>query len=109
MNVSTKIGTEPLSLVFCALGGLVLLFIIAPLVSMAIHCSGPEFAETIKDREVQSSIRLTLVTSMAATLIFSIAAIPFAYILARKDFPLKGLVSGMVDLPIVKGVLRGGV
>lgn len=101
MNVSSKIGTEPLSLAFCALGGLVLLFIIAPLASMAIHCSGPEFAETIKDSEVQSSIRLTLATSMAATLIFSIAAIPFAYVLARKDFPLKGLVSGIVDLPIV--------
>jgi molybdate/tungstate transport system permease protein len=101
MNASTKIGTEPLSLVFCALGGLVLLFIIAPLASMCVHSSGPEFVETLKDSEVQTSIRLTLATSMAATLIFSVAAIPFAYLLARKDFPLKGLVSGIIDLPIV--------
>jgi molybdate/tungstate transport system permease protein len=38
---------------------------------------------------------------MAATLLFAIAAIPFSYLLARKDFPLKGLVTGIVDLPIV--------
>lgn len=101
MSVSTKIGTDPFSLLFCALGGLVLLFIIAPLASMCIQSSGPEFVETLQDREVQSSILLTLATSMAATLVFSVAAIPFAYVLARKDFPLKGLVSGIIDLPIV--------
>ena len=38
---------------------------------------------------------------MAATLIFAVAAIPFAYLLARKNFPLKGLVTGIIDLPIV--------
>ena len=35
------------------------------------------------------------------TLIFSIFAIPLSYILARKSFPLKGLVNGLIDLPIV--------
>ena len=93
--------TEPLYLVFAALGGLVLLFIIAPLMSMFVNCSLPELAETLRDNEVRSSIWLTLWTSMAATVIFAIAAIPFSYLLARKDFPLKGLVTGIIDLPIV--------
>jgi len=78
---------EPLSLVFAALGGVVLLFIIAPLISMFINCSLPVLAETVKDQEVRSSIWLTLWTSMAATTIFAIAAIPFSYLLARKQFP----------------------
>jgi molybdate/tungstate transport system permease protein len=38
---------------------------------------------------------------MAATLIFAVAAVPFSYLLARKDFPLKGLVTALIDLPIV--------
>lgn len=101
MNGPTKMKTEPLSLVFCALGGLVLLFIVAPLASMCIDCSRPEFTETLRDAEVQDSIWLTLSTSMAATLVFAFAAVPFAYLLARKDFPLKGLVTGIIDLPIV--------
>ena len=93
--------TEPLYLVFAALGGLVLLFIIAPLMGMFMDCSLPELAETLRDNEVRNSIWLTLWTSMAATVIFAIAAIPFSYLLARKDFPLKGLVTGIIDLPIV--------
>ena len=92
---------ETLSLVFCALAGVVLLFIIAPLASMFLKCSIPELAETASQKEVQSSIWLTLWTSMAATIIFAIAAIPFSYLLARKNFPLKGLVTGIIDLPIV--------
>jgi len=92
---------EPLSLLFAALGGVVLLFIIAPLVSMFINCSLPELVETARDQEVRNSIWLTLWTSMAATALFAIAAIPFSYLLARKDFPLKGLVSGIIDVPIV--------
>jgi molybdate/tungstate transport system permease protein len=88
-------------LVFAVLGGIVLLFIIAPLVSMCLNCSVPELVETAKDDEVRSSIWLTLWTSMVATVIFAVAAVPFAYLLARKDFPLKGLVAGIIDLPIV--------
>jgi len=92
---------ELLWLLFCALGGVVLLFIVAPLVSMFLNCSAGELAETAKDNQVRSSIWLTLATSMTATLIFAVAAIPFSYLLARKDFPLKGLVTGIIDLPIV--------
>ncbi|MBA7625409.1 hypothetical protein ES703_32839 [subsurface metagenome] len=92
---------EPLSLLFAALGGIVLLFIIAPLISMFVSCSLPELTQTAKDQEVRSSIWLTLWTSMAATTLFAIAAIPFSYLLARKHFPLKGLVTGIIDLPIV--------
>jgi molybdate/tungstate transport system permease protein len=38
---------------------------------------------------------------MMATLIFGIGAIPLAYLLARKNFRLKQLVLGIIDLPIV--------
>ncbi|MFC1737637.1 ABC transporter permease [Planctomycetota bacterium] len=101
MSPSQKIRTEPLSLVFAVLGGAVLLFIIAPLMSMFVSCSFGELAETAGDGEVRDSIWLTLWTSMAATMLFAIAAIPFAYLLARKVFPLKGLVTAIIDLPIV--------
>jgi molybdate/tungstate transport system permease protein len=57
--------------------------------------------EVSKDPEVQQSIGLTLWISMAATLVFALSAIPLAYLLARKDFALKKLVLGIIDLPIV--------
>jgi molybdate/tungstate transport system permease protein len=92
---------EPLSLLFATFGGLVLLFIIAPLISMFVNCSAAELTQTANDPEVRDSIWLTLWTSMAATIIFAFAAIPFSYLLARKKFPLKGLLTGIIDLPIV--------
>ena len=101
MTTARRLRTDWLSLLFAALGGAVLLFIIAPLASLCLSCSLPELAETAREREVQASISLTLWTSMAATVLFAIAAIPFAYLLARKDFPLKGLVLGIIDLPVV--------
>lgn len=91
----------PMHLVFSFLGGLVLLFVVAPLVGLAWHTSRGELAETIADPEVLRSIALTLWTSVAATCILAVASIPFAYLLARKTFPLKRLVTALIDLPIV--------
>jgi molybdate/tungstate transport system permease protein len=101
MAQTVKKRTELLSLIFYALGGIILMFIIAPLVALYLSCTVPELVDTAGEQEVQSSIWLTLWTSMAATLVFAIAAIPFAYLLARKEFPLKSLVLGIIDLPIV--------
>ena len=101
MRSSGQIRKEPLSLLFAALGGVVLLFIIAPLLGLFVRCSLPELVDTAKETEVRDSIWLTLWTSMAATVLFGVAAIPFSYLLARKDFPLKGLVSAIIDIPIV--------
>lgn len=88
-------------LIFSLLGALVLIFIIAPLAGMFIHTEIPQLIEAAKDPEVAGSIRLTLWTSALSTVFFAILSIPFAYILARKDFPFKKLVLGVVDLPVV--------
>lgn len=92
---------ELVQLIFIALSGLVLLFIAAPLINMLIKCSPEQLVDTTLDNEVQTSIWITLFTSMGATLICSIAAIPFAYLLARKKFPFKQLVNGIIDIPVV--------
>lgn len=95
------IKIQPINLLFAFLGGLVLLFIIAPLLSMFLATSPNEIIETSKDAEVQASIWLTIWVSALATVIFSFAAIPLSYLLARKNFILKRLVLGIIDLPIV--------
>ena len=88
-------------LVFAALGGVLLLFIVAPLAGMFLNVGKAELSEAAADPEVTSSIWLTLGASMAATLIAALGAVPFAWILARKEFQFKRLVNGIVDLPIV--------
>jgi len=83
------------------LSALVLLFIVAPLLSLILHTSPTSLTETATDKEVTASIWLTIWTSMLATTFLSIGAIPLAYLLARHNFRLKRLVSGIIDLPIV--------
>ncbi|MCX5771405.1 MAG: ABC transporter permease [Candidatus Hydrogenedentes bacterium] len=68
---------------------------------MVLNSSGQELVQAGTDSEVQRSIWLTLWTSMAGTMLLAIAAVPFAYLLARKEFPLKTLVLAVVNLPIV--------
>lgn len=88
-----------LSIIFFS--GLIILFIVAPLLGLLLRTSPSEYLQTIQDTEVSKSIRLTLFASMGATMIFGILAIPLAWLLARKNFPLKGLVNGLIDLPVV--------
>ena len=83
------------------MGGLVLLFIVGPLLGMFFATSSHEIVETVKDPEVQNSIGLTVGISMAATIIFALMSIPFAWLLARKEFLFKRLVLGIIDLPVV--------
>lgn len=90
-----------INLVFLLLGGLILLFIIAPLLGMFINTSPASLVETAAEEEVRKSIWLTIWTSMAGTVLFALAAIPLSYILARRSFPLKRVVTGIIDLPVV--------
>ncbi len=90
-----------LSLVFIFLSGLMLLFIIAPLLGMFLTTTPVSIFETAKEAEVQKSIWLTISTSIAATLLFSVAAIPLAYVLARKRFPLRKIIMGIINIPVI--------
>jgi molybdate/tungstate transport system permease protein len=92
---------QPFQLFLILLSGLVLLFIVGPLVGMFIATAPSQVFESSQDPEVQRSIGLTLWVSMAATVAFAIGGIPLAYLLARNDFPLKRFVLGIIDLPIV--------
>lgn len=95
------VRTDSFALVLSLLGGIVLLLIIAPLAGMFFSTPLADIFSTARESEVQSSIWLTLSTSFFATLFFAFFAIPLAYVLARKNFPGKRMINGIIDLPIV--------
>jgi molybdate/tungstate transport system permease protein len=82
-------------------GGMVLLFIAAPLAGLIFSSSPDEIIEAGSGEDVLSSVWLTILTSMSATLIFAILSLPFAWLLARRRFVFKRLILGIIDLPIV--------
>jgi molybdate/tungstate transport system permease protein len=99
----------PFSWILLFLSGLVLLFILAPLGGMFLKTSGSELLTTISDREVIDSIWVTLWISFIITLIFSLGAIPLSWLLARRDFALKSVVQGIIDLPVVLPHTAAGI
>lgn len=99
----------PFNWILLILSSLVLLFIVAPLAGLFLHTGGKEIFEAAGDKAVQDSIILTVLVSFAATLLFSFATVPFAWVLARRNFPLKNIVQGIVDLPVVLPHTAAGV
>ena len=100
---------SPFNWILLILSSLVLLFILAPLAGMFLHTGGSELLETVNDQEVRASIWLTIWVAFAATFIFAIGAVPLAWLLARKEFPLKNVVQGIIDLPVVLPHTAAGI
>jgi molybdate/tungstate transport system permease protein len=100
---------SPFNWILLILSSLVLLFILAPLAGMFLHTGGSELLETVNDQEVRASIWLTIWVAFAATFFFAIGAIPLAWLLARKEFPMKNVVQGIIDLPVVLPHTAAGI
>lgn len=78
-----------------------MLFIIGPLARLVIEAGPMSLATAFADHEVRASIALTLACATAATLLGGLLGLPLAWALARRDFPGRRLVQGLVDLPVV--------
>ena len=108
-NVFQMKGQTLFTWVFTILASLVLLFILAPLAGMFLNSSFSELRTTASDPEVQRSVWYTLAIAFFATIFFAIGAVPLAWIMARRDFPLKKVVQGIIDLPVVLPHTAAGI
>lgn len=88
-------------LVLAMLGSGIVLFVVAPLVGLFAASSWSEVSQTMAEREVLDSIRLTLGAAGAATAVCCAGGIPLAWLLARKRFVGRSLLIALLDLPIV--------
>ncbi len=89
------------TIVFVVLGALMLLFIILPLFKSVISSSPGTLWDTLLDEEVYYSILLTIYAAFIATLLGILLGVPLAYFLARHEFRGKGIIEGLIDVPIV--------
>lgn len=88
-------------ILFSVLGLVLLSFVAVPILRMLLSSNPESLWQSFMEPEVRSAIVLTLYSSLAATVLAFLFGIPLAYLLARFDFPGKGIVEGLVDLPIV--------
>ncbi len=88
---------------FAVLGFVLLFFLTFPIVLTFVEqLKDPaSLLSAIKDPLVIESITNSLLTATATTLIALVFGVPLGYVLARMDFPGKGFVQALVDVPIV--------
>ncbi len=89
------------NLTFLLLGSLVLMFIMAPLAGLILAPSHSELSQAVYDKELWTSIWITLRAAAVATVVSTLFGVPLSYLLARSRFPGRALVLGIVDLPIM--------
>ena len=87
--------------VLAALGACLVLFIVGPLLRLLFFASPESLSAALRDTELRDSIVLTVFTASLATLIAALFGVPLAYLLARRNFPGRRLVQGLIELPVV--------
>ncbi len=81
---------------------LFLLFVGLPLVALLVRGFGHDnFWDSLTSETVLQALRLSLITSAITVGIVALVGTPMAYFLARRQFPGRQLIDGLIELPIV--------
>jgi molybdate transport system permease protein len=81
---------------------------VVPFVGLLARVPWSDLPALLAGDVVTDALRLSLVTSLTATLIAVVVGVPLAWIMARLDFPGRSLVRGLVTLPLVLPPVVGG-
>jgi molybdate transport system permease protein len=90
------------------LGGIGLAVFVVPFVGLLARVPWADLPALLSGDVVTDALRLSLLTSVAATVIAVVIGIPLAWIMARVEFPGRPLVRGLVTLPLVLPPVVGG-
>ena len=84
-------------------------FLALPLAALVTRVPPAELLRRLGDAELVDALRLSLVTSFAATVTVVVLGLPTAYLLATREFPGKRLLEVLIDLPMVLPPTVAGV
>lgn len=98
----TRVRHRPdtLLLVFWLAGSLLVGFILLPLIGLGATQTGASLVRVARMAEVRQAIWLSVEASLITVAIAAIGGVPLAYGLAYTQWPGKGIVGAIVDLPI---------
>ncbi|MEV0739136.1 ABC transporter permease [Streptomyces sp. NPDC050549] len=97
----------PLPLLVPALVGLA--FLLLPLLALLVRAPWRSLPSQLTSTEVWEALRLSLLSATLATAVCLVLGVPLAWLLARTEFPGRGLVRALVTLPLVLPPVVGGV
>jgi molybdate transport system permease protein len=80
---------------------LLLTFLALPFVALLLRISPVQIFARLAEPTVLDALRLSLITSVLATIIVVVLGLPVAYLLATRDFRGKRIMEVLIDLPMV--------
>jgi molybdate/tungstate transport system permease protein len=86
--------------VMWVLGGLLIAFIILPLVRLATTSTPASLTHAAETAEIRDAIQLSLQDAAITAVVASVLGVGLAYVLARRRFRGRNLVQAIVDLPL---------
>lgn len=92
---------SPASALVTLMGAVGLVFLTLPIVALVVRSISVRAWEGVPGSAVPDAIWLSFVTTILSIVMTLVFGTPLAYILARRRFPLRRLVSVLVELPIV--------
>ncbi|MFD4790873.1 molybdate ABC transporter permease subunit [Streptomyces sp. NPDC058459] len=90
-------------------GLLAMAFLLVPLLALLVRAPWRDLPSQLAGTEVWQALRLSLISATAATAVALVLGVPLAWLLARTEFPGRGLVRALVTLPLVLPPVVGGV
>lgn len=84
-------------------------FLLLPLVALLLRTPVADIARHLRDPLVTQAIVLSMKTSFTAVSLSLVLGVPVAYVLARRQFPLRRAVDTLVDMPTVLPPAVAGV
>jgi molybdate transport system permease protein len=90
------------------LGCVGLAWFVVPLVGLLARTPWADLPRLLGGEVVTDALRLSLLTSLAATVIAAMVGVPLAWLMARTEFPGQAIVRGLVTLPLVLPPVVGG-
>ncbi|WP_225827905.1 molybdate ABC transporter permease subunit [Streptomyces naphthomycinicus] len=90
-------------------GLLAMAFLLLPLLALLIRAPWRSLPGRLTSTEVWQALQLSLISATAATAVSLVLGVPLAWLLARTEFPGRGLVRALVTLPLVLPPVVGGV
>ncbi len=95
-------------LLLVVLGGIGLAVFLVPFLGLLWRVPWSDLGDLFVGDVASEALRLSLVTSLAATGVAALIGIPLAWLLARIDFPGRRFARGLVTLPLVLPPVVGG-
>ena len=80
-----------------------------PVAALVLRVPPSRLLERFQDQALLEALRLSLLTSAAATLVVVLLGLPTAYLLATRTFPGKRLLESLLELPMVLPPTVAGV